>query len=354
MDMQFANKNILVTGGAGYIGSTFIRDALAANYKVRCLDLLIYGGKALKGFINHPNFEFIRGDIRDKNLLNKILQNIDSVVHLAAIVGDKPCKAAPRSAVEINYKGTKLLAETAKMAGVKRFVFASTCSNYGIVDPKNAATEEDQLNPASLYAETKVDCEKFLGGVSDNQFAVTCLRFGTAYGVSFRTRFDLLINSFAYEAWTKKEIVAFAANTWRPYIHVADMALLIKVILESPIKRVEGEIFNAGNNSANYIKRDVVEMMKRVMPELKTKYIDTVDDRRDYRVNFDKLEKTIGFKLTKTVEDGFRELINCFKLGLLTESDYESNKLDSLEEFFGNREKELQQNIKFPKNNYYV
>ena len=352
--MRFANKNILVTGGAGYIGSTFIRDALAANYNVRCLDLLIYGGNALKGYINHPNFEFIRGDIRDKNLLKKVLQNIDSVVHLAAIVGDRLCIAAPRSAVEINYQGTKLLAETAKRAGAKRFVFASTCSNYGIVDPENAATEEDQLNPVSLYAETKIDCERFLCGISDDQFAVTCLRFGTAYGVSFRTRFDLLINSFAYEAWTKKEIVVFAANTWRPYIHVADIALLIKIILESPVKKVGGEIFNAGNNSANYIKRDIVEMMKRVMPELKTKYIDSVDDRRDYKVNFDKIERTIGFKLTKTVEDGFRELINSFRLNLLTENDYESNKLDSLEKFFSDREKELQQNIRFPKNNYYV
>ncbi|MFH0779321.1 MAG: NAD(P)-dependent oxidoreductase [Parcubacteria group bacterium] len=350
-EIQAIPQKILVSGGAGYIGSSFIRDALAANYHVRCLDLLIYGGKALKGFISHPNFEFIRGDIRDAALLERILPGMDSVVHLAAIVGDKPCKAAPNSAVEINFGGTKILAEKAKQAGVKRFVFSSTCSNYGIVNPEKAAKEDDQLNPVSLYAETKIDCERFLTGICDEQFATTCLRFGTAYGVSNRTRFDLLVNSFAYEAWTRKEIVAFAANTWRPYIHVADMGLLIKAILEAPIEKVRGEIFNAGNNSANFIKRDVVEILKTIMPELKATYIDSVDDKRDYKVNFDKLEQTIGFKLTKTVEHGFKELLNCFHSGLLTEADFENNKLDTLEKFFGDRENELQKKITFNNNN---
>src|SRR3989339_301786 len=354
IETSVESKKILVTGGAGYVGSNFIRDALAANYKIRCLDLLIYGGKSLKGYINHPNFEFIRGDIRDVALLERALQDVDKVVHLAAIVGDKQCKAAPKSAVEINFVGTRILAERAKRAGVKRFVFSSTCSNYGIVNPEKAAKEDGQLNPVSLYAETKIDCERFLLGISDDQFAVTCLRFGTAYGVSNRTRFDLLVNSFAYEAWTKKEIVAFAANTWRPYIHVADMSLLLKTILEAPIEKIRGEIFNAGNNSGNFIKRDVVEMIKRIMPELKTTYVDSVDDRRDYRVNFDKLEQTVGFKLSKTVEQGIRELLNCFHIGLLTETDYEDNKLDSLEKFFGDRESELQENIMFNKNNRYV
>lgn len=334
-------KRILVTGGAGYVGSTLIRDALAEGYMVRCLDILLYGGKSISGFMNHPYFEFIRGDIRDKDILKKSLENIDYVVHLAAIVGDLPCKAAPKSAVQINYNGTRFISEMAKELGVKRFIFASTCSNYGIVNSQKAADENHKLNPVSLYAETKIDCERLLLSINDDNFSTTSLRFGTAYGVSFRTRFDLLINSFAFEAWVKNEIVAFAANTWRPYIHVADMSLIIRKILEFPIELVRGEIFNAGSNSQNYIKKDVVEVLRRVMPQLKTKYIDSVDDRRDYRVNFDKLEKNIGFQPSRSVEDGFRELLNCFNCGILTHTDYDTNKLENIERFFGDKEHQL-------------
>lgn len=334
-------QKIVITGGAGYVGSTLIRDLLADGYRVRCLDLLIYGGKSLKGFINHPNFEFIKGDIRNKTVLENCLKDIDCVIHLAAIVGDLPCRAAPTSAVEINFKGTKLVANAAKEFGVKRFIFASTCSNYGIVDSQKPITEDGKLNPVSLYAETKIDCERYLMSISDNGFAATCLRFGTSYGVSFRTRFDLLVNSFAYEAWSKGEVVAFAANTWRPYVHVADMSLIMRQILEAPIKKVRGEIFNAGSNSQNYIKKDVVEILKKVLPSLNTKYIDTVDDRRDYRVNFDKLENVIGFKATKSVEEGFKEFLYCFQQNILGDDDFESNNLEALEKFFGEKENEL-------------
>lgn len=334
-------KRILVTGGAGYVGSTLIRDTLADGYQVRCLDILLYGGKSISGFMNHPHFEFIKGDIRDKDILKKSLRDIDFVVHLAAIVGDLSCKAAPKSAVQINYHGTRLISEIAKEMGIKRFVFASTCSNYGIVNPQEIADESYGLNPVSLYAETKIDCERFLLSINDDNFSTTCLRFGTAYGVSFRTRFDLLINSFTFEALVKNEIIAFAANTWRPYIHVADMSLIIRKILESPIEKVRGEIFNAGSNSQNYVKRDVVEILTKILPALKTKYIDSVDDRRNYRVNFDKLEKNIGFHPSRSVEDGFRELLNCFNCGILTQTDYDTNNLENIEKFFGDKEHQL-------------
>ncbi|HHT9106419.1 MAG TPA: NAD-dependent epimerase/dehydratase family protein [Candidatus Wujingus californicus] len=334
MQKENNKKKILITGGAGYIGSTLVRDALAEGYEVRTLDLLIYGGKSIVGFMNHPRFEFIRGDIRDEKILKQVLTDVDCVVHLAAIVGDLPCKVTPKYAVEVNYKATKLLCEIAKDMGVERFVFASTCSNYGVVKSGEVASEENELNPVSLYAETKIDCEKYLTSICNNNFSTTCLRFGTAFGVSYRTRFDLLINSLAFEAWSNNEIVVFAANTWRPYIHIADISLIIRMVLNAPIEKVRGEIFNAGSNSQNYVKRDVVEILKKIIPEIKIKYIDSVDDRRDYRVNFDKLEKNIGFKPSRSVEDGFSELLHCFKYGILTKNDYETNKLRYLEEFF--------------------
>jgi len=336
---------ILITGGAGYIGSALIGDALACGYGVRCLDLLVYGKKFLARFSNHPHFEFIRGDIRDERALKKSLKNIDYVVHLAAIVGDLPCRAAPKSAVEINFKGTKLLAEAAKQFGIKRFVFASTCSNYGIVDSQKGANENRELNPISLYAETKIDSEQFLKSLSDKHFSVTSLRFATGYGISPRTRFDLLINSFAYEAWAKNEIVIFAADTWRPYIHVSDMCLIIRKVLEAPLEKVGGEIFNAGCNSQNYMKRDVIEILKKNMPQLRAKYIDSVDDRRNYKVNFDKLEQTINFRPSRSIEYGFKELMHHFKHGLLTEDDFKTNKLEALEKFFEEKEKVLKNKI---------
>ncbi|MBW2453579.1 MAG: NAD-dependent epimerase/dehydratase, partial [Deltaproteobacteria bacterium] len=189
-------RKILVTGGAGYVGSTFIRDALARGYEVRCLDLLVYGGKALVGFLSDPRFTFHKGDVRDEATVREQLEGVDAVVHLAAIVGDMPCQAAPVSTYQINYQGTELVAATAREMGVGRFVFASTCSNYGIVHPGEIADEDHPLRPVSLYAETKIDAERVVTGMVTDAFAPTALRFGTAYGVSFRTRFDLLVNSF--------------------------------------------------------------------------------------------------------------------------------------------------------------
>lgn len=335
------SKKILITGGAGYVGGMVVRDALAEGYHVRCLDILVYGDKSIETFRKHPRFELIQGDIRNENILRSCLKGIDYVVHLAAIVGDLPCRAAPKSAVQINYKGTKLLAGMAKQLGIERFVFASTCSNYGIVDPKNGADENYELNPVSLYAETKIDCERFLLDINDKNFAVTCLRFATGYGISLRTRFDLLVNSLAYEAWVKKEVVIFAADTWRPYIHVSDMSLIIRDILKAPLEKVRGEIFNAGSNSQNYVKKDVVEILKKVLPRLQTKYINSVDDRRNYRVNFNKIERVISFKPLRNIEHSFKEFINCFESGALTERDFSTNNLQALEKFFGERESTL-------------
>jgi len=339
--MNNKNKTILVTGGAGYVGCTFIRDALADGYLVRCLDLLVYGGRSIVGFLNHPNFHFIQGDVREKEVVKKCLDKVDYVVHLAAIVGDNPCQAAPKSAYQINFNGTKTIAELSKKANVKKFVLASTCSNYGISNPNTFATEKSKLNPVSLYAETKIDCERFLKSISDDRFATVSLRFGTAYGASFRTRFDLTVNSFAYEAWTSNEIVVFAADTWRPYIHVADMSLIIRQILKAESKEISGEIFNAGSTSQNFMKKEIVDILVKQMPQLKTKYISSIDDRRDYRVSFEKLESRIGFSYSKTVESGFRELLSSFRTGIITERDFASNNLEALTEFFGAQEKHL-------------
>lgn len=337
-------KTILVTGGAGYVGSTFIRDALADGYRVRCLDLLVFGGKSIVGFLNHPNFEFIQGDIRDEKTVINSLEGIDYVVHLAAIVGDTPCQAAPRSAYQINFVGTKLLADYSKKVGIKKFVFASTCSNYGISDPNSFAAEESKLNPVSLYAETKIDCERLLMDLNDENFATLSLRFGTAFGVSFRTRFDLTVNSLAFEAWKSNEIVIFKADTWRPYIHVADMSLIILKVLQVDKNKINGQIYNAGSTKQNYMKKEIVEILLKQMPQLQTKYIDNIDDRRNYRVSFEKFESLTKFKPSRTVEDGYRELLLSFRAKAITKNDFEKYNLDAMTEFFNDEKMTSKQN----------
>jgi len=339
--MPEAKSVILITGGAGYVGSTLVRDALAAGYGVRVLDLLIYGGGALIGFLNHPSFELVKGDVRDKIDVEAALDGVDAVVHLAAIVGDRPCQAAVKSSYQINFVGTQVVAETAKKLGIGRFVFASTCSNYGITDTETPADETRELNPVSLYAETKVDSEKFLISIADKRFKPTSLRFGTAFGVSFRTRFDLLVNSFVYEALKNGEIMVFAANTWRPYIHVADMSKIILDILEANTNGVGGEIFNAGAQSENYMKQEVVEMMIEAIPGLKANFVTTINDPRNYRVNFAKLDSIINFTPTRTVRDGIRELVTSIENNILTDADFQANCLDHLEKFFAAQEKVL-------------
>lgn len=335
-------KLIVITGGAGYVGSTLIREVLAANFRVRCLDRLIYGGKSLVGFLNHPDFEIIPGDIRNRFDIARAFEgDVFAVIHLAAIVGDMPCQAAPTSAYQINFQGTQLLADQAKEKKIKRFIFTSTCSNYGITDSAAPADETRKLNPVSLYAETKIDCEEYLMQSASDMFHPTCLRFGTAFGTSFRTRFDLLVNSLVYEAWKNGEIVVFATNMWRPYVHVNDMARIILKILQAELQTVSGQIFNAGATSQNYMKKEVVEMLTEFLPALKVHYANEISDKRNYRVDFTKLESVIDFMPSKSVQAGIHDLILGFQNGLLGEADYESNNVESLKKFFGEREASL-------------
>ena len=321
----------MVTGGAGYVGSTLCRELLSAGCRVTVMDDLRYGGSALKGVFNHPNFTLRVGDIRKSADVEAFMGDDPSVViHLAAIVGDRPCQLDPKEAVEVNYEGTALLAEHAKRHGIGLFLFASTCSNYGITDPSCAADEKAPLNPVSLYAETKIDCEKLLIEMHDERFRPVVLRFGTAYGVSGRTRFDLLVNSMTFEAVEKQGITVYAADTWRPYIHVLDMARVYLMAMRTPMERIGGEIINAGSNDQNFVKRDIASFVERALPNITVTVLDSVDDRRSYRVDFTKLEKLVGFKRRYSVKDGIAELIAAFRSGIITPEDYEGSRLRGL------------------------
>ena len=313
---------VLVTGGAGYIGSVLVRQLLEKGYKVRALDSLKFGGDALYEVILNPNFEFIKGDIRNTKDVETALKDIDAVAHLAAIVGDPACKKYSDEAHETNWNGSVALFEAAEKAGIKKFVFASTCSNYGkMPDPDSFVTETSELRPVSLYAELKVKFEKYiLEERKNSKMCATSLRFSTVYGFSPRIRFDLTVNEFTRNAIINGEQEIWGAQFWRPYCHVEDLARAVIVVLETDNAKVKSEVFNVGSTDENYNKGMIIEEVCKVVPNVKVNYVDMNEDPRDYRVNFDKIKSQLGYSITKKVPDGVKEIYTLLKTGVVTDS----------------------------------
>ena len=311
--------NVLVTGGAGYVGSTLVPMLLNRGHRVRVLDSLMHGGGTLLGSWAHPCFEFVRGDVRDAATVRAALADVDAVVHLAAIVGDPACARSPDEARAINLDASLALIDAAKKAGVSRFVFASTCSNYGkMKDPDGYVDEGSELAPVSLYAETKVAVERaLLDGVSNDGFIGTPLRFATVFGVSPRMRFDLTVNEFTMEMLTKGKLVVFGEQFWRPYVHVADAGRAMAMVLEAPAETVRGQVFNVGSTDQNYQKQQIVELIQPHAPEAKVEYVHKTEDPRDYRVSFARINDQLGFETTRGVPDGIREVASLVRSGVI-------------------------------------
>lgn len=313
---------VLVTGGAGYIGSVLVRQLLSKGFVVRAFDSLKFGGDALYDVMLHPNFEFMKGDIRIADDVKNALEGIDAIAHLASIVGDPACKKFSEEANETNWDGSVALFEAAEKAGIKRFVFASTCSNYGkMSDPNSFVVETSELNPVSLYAELKVKFEKYiLEQRKDSKMCSTALRFSTVYGFSPRIRFDLTVNEFTRNATIKGEQEIWGQQFWRPYCHVDDLARSVVLVLESPEEKVRANVFNVGSTEENYNKGMLIEEVCKVVPNVKVHYVELNEDPRDYRVNFDKIKNELGFTITKTVPDGIKEIYSLLKTGIVTDS----------------------------------
>ncbi len=316
-------KTILVTGGAGYIGSVLVRQLLEAGYQVRVIDSLRSGGEAIVDLLNSPRFEFFKGDVRNADDLRKAMTGAWAVAHLAAIVGDPACGKEPELARSTNLEGSKLAYGMAKELGVERFLFASTCSNYGrMADPNSYVTEESPLAPVSLYAETKVAVEKFLLTQSPDALCKpTCLRFSTVYGLSQRVRFDLTVNEFAKELALGRELVVFGEQFWRPYCHVVDLARSILLVLKANAADVSFNVFNVGDTSENYQKQMIVDEVLKFLPEAKIRYVSKAEDPRDYRVSFEKIKRVLDFKLTLRVPDGIKQTIDVIRKGIIGNPD---------------------------------
>jgi nucleoside-diphosphate-sugar epimerase len=315
--------NILITGGAGYLGSALVPLLLADGHRVRVLDRLLHGGESLLGVWSHPDFEFVHGDMCDRAKLQTVVTGIEAVVHLAAVVGDPACSRQPDLARSVNLQGSLALIEESQQAGVSRFVFASTCSNYGKMnDADKYVDEQSELRPVSLYAETKVAVEKaLLESARNGRWCPTPMRFATLFGVSPRMRFDLTVNEFTMEMLTKKHLKVFGEQFWRPYVHVRDAGRAIQLVLSSPAAKVAGGVFNVGATDQNFQKRQLVEMIRPYAPDAVVEFVHKEEDPRDYRVSFARITDQLGFKISRTVVQGIEEVAQLVRSNVIGNLD---------------------------------
>lgn len=299
MNKRF-NK-ILVTGCAGYVGSTLLNLLLGEGYSVRGLDDLRFGGQGLLNFFSNKNFEFIKGDIRNKEIVKKAADGVDAIIHLAAIVGFPACRKEPELSREINVGGTQNVAEAA--GGRVPIFFASTGSAYGKMI-EALCTEKTPLNPLSNYGRQKAEAEEIMK--KNGEFVI--FRFATAFGVSPRMRLDLLPNDFVYRAVREKNLIVYEKKFMRTFIHVRDMANSFLFALKN-YDRMRGEIYNTGSNDMNYSKEDICLLIKNKVDY----YLHFADvghdfDQRDYQVSYDKIHN-LGFRSEVSMVDGIDELI---------------------------------------------
>jgi nucleoside-diphosphate-sugar epimerase len=300
---------VLVIGGAGYIGCSLVRRLLEEGRRVRVLDNAVYGLEPIQDLLHHPNLDYVDGDSRNIQDVVKAMHQVSSIVHLAAIVGDPACELDHKTTIEINYAATRMLIEIAKGYGVERFLFASSCSVYGATD--EAMDENSTVEPVSLYGETKVSSEQALLESATANFHPVIMRFATVFGLSNRPRFDLVVNLLSAKAKQDGRITIFNGEQWRPFIHVSDLAEAIILLLNAPLGAVSQEVFNVGDNRLNHTLTDVAEVVQRVFPGTQIEHAENAD-RRNYRVNFSKIEKRVGFRCQYTLEDGVREIKAAF------------------------------------------
>lgn len=307
---------VLVVGGAGYIGSLLVERLLEKGHRVRVLDSLLYGDEPLRPVRDHPDFELIVGDCRNIQDVVRAVRGVESIVHLAAIVGDPACEQDHGAALETNYAATRMLIEIAKGHGVGRLLFASSCSVYGATDIE--MDENAAVQPISLYGRTKIDSERALLDAMSDTFHPTILRFATVFGLGYRPRFDLVVNLLTAKARQDGVITIYNSQQWRPFIHVRDLVDATLRVLEAPVRLVSGEVFNVGDARLNHTLTEVADVIREAFPNVRVEHVDN-SDRRDYRVNFDKLLSRTGFRARYTLRDGVEEIRKAFDEKLITD-----------------------------------
>ena len=306
--METQKQRVLVTGGAGYIGSVTVRLLLENSYEVTVLDAGLYSYDSLLDVIDQ--ITLIKGDVRNSDDVKKAMTNVDIVVHLAELVGDPACALNPLLARSINYKGSVMVIDEAKKSGVKRLLYTSSCSVYGKTDDSEECSESYPRKPLSLYAEIKCDVENYLQTVSDSTFKPTILRLATVFGLSYRPRFDLVVNTITAIAENESKITIRGGSEWRPLIHVQDVARSIYILVSGPTQLVEGQTYNIGDSSQNVTILDIGNIVHSQIPSAVLETDDQIpSDARSYRVSFLKARNRLAFTSKKSIVDGVSELL---------------------------------------------
>lgn len=324
------DRHVLITGGAGYIGSLLSGHLLRLGFAVTVVDSLLYGGESLLAFGDHPNFSFVKADVCEPRAVRSALRTDwpipECIVHLAGIVGFPACQAVGRQvAWRYNAEATQRVYEQADQAGIKRFVFASSCSNYEISAGDSPLDEGAPLNPQSLYAETKVFAERYLLTQGEGTCAPVIFRMATLYGLSPRPRFDLLVNQFVCDAFLRRELLIYQRGYLRSYLHVRDAVEGIILALQAPEDKVRGQAFNLGSEAGNCTKDEIASLILKRLPETRVRYKDMTfgGDMRDIRVSFEKVRNQLGFKARYSLDDGVREVLHALRDGLIREPQTE-------------------------------
>ncbi len=330
--------HVLITGGAGYIGSLLTGVLLQRRYHVTVVDDLLFGGESLLAYFSHPHFTFIKGDVCDPEVLARLKSGepqfriphsafrnpCDAVVHLAAIVGFPACQAVGKQvAWRYNVESVQRVFELAEEVGAERFIFSSTYSNYGLAKDGQAVTEDSPLYPQSLYAETKIAAEEYLlGQAKRSRCAPMVFRFATLFGISPRTRFDLIVNQFVLEAMTKRELIIYQRGYSRSFVHVRDVVEGIVLALSAPQGTIRGQVFNLGSDDGNYTKDEIVALVKKHVDGLKVTHKDLSfgGDMRDIAVSFAKIRKMLGLEPKISVEEGIIEVRDALQSGLIKDA----------------------------------
>jgi nucleoside-diphosphate-sugar epimerase/CBS domain-containing protein len=326
-------RRVLVVGGAGYLGSVLTHKLLRKGFRVRILDSFIYGRKSLELLAEDKNLEIVEGDLRNIHTCVSSLAETDAVVLLAAIVGDPASKVRPTETIETNVLAAQALASACKLHHINRFLYASTCSVYGI--GADLLDENAPLNPVSLYARTKIESEKIILDMGSEYFSPTILRMGTLYGYSPRMRFDLVVNTMSMKAFVDNRIQVFGGSQWRPLLGVEDAADVYIRCLEADLHDVGNQVFNVGSDSQNYQIDDIAEIIGSSLGGISITRDRSNPDARDYRVSFVKLSETLGFKPQQSIDKSASTIYEVLQSGGIknpAQRIYYNHFFDSAEE----------------------
>jgi nucleoside-diphosphate-sugar epimerase len=317
-------KTVLVVGGGGYIGSVLTEMLLDAGHRVRVLDRLFFGRQVLAPLEKREGLTILKEDTRYACAC--AFEGVDAVMDLAGISNDPAADLAPQITEEINLSGAVHIAQLAKAAGVSRYVYSSSCSIYGHGNGNGNGNgdrldENSPKSPVSLYARTKIAAEAELATMNDDDFAVTFLRNATVYGLSYRMRFDLVINIMTLYAYKHRKLfVTGGGQQWRPLIHVRDVARAFMQVMEAPREKVAGEAFNVGSSDQNYQIYQIAQMVRDVVPHTSLEVVPDDPDKRSYNVSFDKIARVLGYRVEKSPYEGIVEVKQALERGRVDDS----------------------------------